>query len=258
MASPARQRRPILVTRPAPEAAAWVQALQAAGWPARALPLIEIAPAADQTALQQARLQAGAYSAWMFVSAQAVRHFCSPDLPAAAARCWAPGPGTAAALLAAGIEPERIDQPPAAAAQFDSEALWAVVQPQVQSGQRLLIVRGRSESGHLGRDWLQQQCAAAGVQVDSCIAYQRQPPVWDASQREQVGRWAEQGALWLISSSAALQHLAALCPDTSWAQSGALVSHPRIASTARQMGFGEIIGCRPDLADVLHALSAQA
>ena len=128
----------------------------------------------------------------------------------------------------------------------------------MQSGQRLLIVRGRSESGHLGRDWLQQQCAAAGVQVDSCIAYQRQPPAWDANQREQVGRWAEQGALWLISSSAALQHLAALCPDTSWAQSGALVSHPRIASTARQMGFGEIIGCRPDLADVLHALSAQA
>jgi len=258
IASQARQTRPILVTRPAPEAALWVQALQAAGWPAQALPLIEIAPAADQAALQQARLQAGAYSAWMFVSAQAVQHFCRPDLPPAAARCWAPGPGTAAALVAAGIDPARIDQPPATAAQFDSEALWAVVQPQLHSGQRLLIVRGRSANGHLGRDWLQRQCAAAGVQVDSCIAYQRQPPVWDAGQRAQVQRWAQQGALCLCSSSEALQHLAALSPGTSWAQSGALVSHPRIAATARQMGFGEIIGCRPGLADVLHALSAQA
>jgi len=258
IASTARPQRPILVTRPTQEAAAWVQALQAAGWPAQALPLIEIVPAADQAALQQARLQAGTYSAWMFVSAQAVQHFCSPDLPPAAARCWAPGPGTAAALLAAGIEPERIDQPPATAAQFDSEALWALVQAQAQSGQRLLIVRGRSAHGHLGRDWLQRQCEAAGMQVDSCIAYQRQPPVWDAGQRAQVQRWAQQGALCLCSSSEALQHLAALCPGTSWAQSGALVSHPRIAATARQMGFGEIIGCRPGLAELLRTLSAQA
>jgi len=254
----ARRRRPLLVTRAAPQAAVWVQALRAAGWPAQALPLIEITAAADQAALQRARLQAGQYAAWMFVSAQAVQHFCGPDLPPAVARCWAPGPGTAAALQAAGIAPERIDQPSASAAQFDSEALWVQVQPQLQRGQRLLIVRGRSADGHLGRDWLQRQCEAAGVEVHSCIAYQRQPPVWDEGRHQQAQRWVQQGALWLFDSSEALQHLSTLIPDGSWAPSCALVSHPRIAADARKMGFGEIIETRPGLAEVLRVLPALA
>ena len=111
----------MLVTRPAPEATAWVQAVQAAGWPAEALALIEISSALDPQARHQAHLQAAGCDALMFVSTQAVRHFCSPDGPPITARCWAPGPGTAAALQAAGIAPEQIDQPPANSAQFDSE-----------------------------------------------------------------------------------------------------------------------------------------
>ena len=44
------------------------------------------------------------------------------------------GPGSVAALLRAGVPLAAIDAPSEAAAQFDSEALWQVVQPQVRAG----------------------------------------------------------------------------------------------------------------------------
>ncbi len=248
-------RRTLIVTRPAHEAAAWVQAVQAAGWPAEALALIEITSALDPLARHQARLQAAGCDALMFVSAQAVRHFCSPDGPPITARCWAPGPGTAAALQAAGIAPEQIDQPPANSAQFDSEALWAVVQPQLHPGHRLWVVRGQSADGRLGRDWLEQQCRAHGGQVHSCVAYSRRAPQWDAGTAERVREWVRNGAVWLFSSSEAIQHLQQLLPDGPWAQSVALVSHPRIAASAKRLGFGEIMAHRPTIDDLLRALS---
>jgi len=248
-------RRMLLVTRPAPEATAWVQAVQAAGWPAEALALIEISPALDPQARHQAHQQAAGCDALMFVSTQAVRHFCSPDGPPITARCWAPGPGTAAALQAAGIAPEQIDQPPANSAQFDSEALWAVVQPQLHSGHRLWVVRGQSADGRLGRDWLEQQCRAHGGQVHSCVAYSRRAPQWDAGTAERVREWVRNGAVWLFSSSEAIQHLQQLLPDGPWAQSVALVSHPRIAASAKRLGFGEIMAHRPTIDDLLRALS---
>jgi len=255
LASGHSHRRMLLVTRPAPEATAWVPAVQAAGWPAEALALIEISSALDPQARHQAHLQAAGCDALMFVSTQAVRHFCSPDGPPITARCWAPGPGTAAALQAAGIAPEQIDQPPANSAQFDSEALWAVVQPQLHPGHRLWVVRGQSADGRLGRDWLEQQCRAHGGQVHSCVAYSRRAPQWDAGTAERVREWVRNGAVWLFSSSEAIQHLQQLLPDGPWAQSVALVSHPRIAASAKRLGFGEIMAHRPTIDDLLRALS---
>ncbi len=76
--------------------------------------------------------------------------------------------------------PQRIDGPAADATQFDSEALWQQVHPQVGPGDRVLIVRGRSrpaarKPGH-GRDWLARQIAAAGGHVDFVVAYERGAP----------------------------------------------------------------------------------
>ena len=41
----------LIVTRPAAEATSWVQALQAQGWPAQALPLIDISEPHDAATL---------------------------------------------------------------------------------------------------------------------------------------------------------------------------------------------------------------
>ena len=99
-----------LVTRPAGEAQRWVSALQRQGWQAEALPLIEIAPAADPQPLRQARACLGDYDALMFVSAPAVEQFLADrpwagtgqrtdaadaqaaPPPDAWPRCWAPPP----------------------------------------------------------------------------------------------------------------------------------------------------------------------
>jgi len=107
----------ILVTRPAHDAAAWVDALQARGLPAQPLALMAIGPcrdAATQQALQAARnaLREGpGYRAVMFVSGNAVQHFF-PRLDARPRhRPGAAGPGHCASTdrrPATGRRPVRI------------------------------------------------------------------------------------------------------------------------------------------------------
>lgn len=266
----------VLVTRPAPEAARWVQQLGARGISAAALPLIDIAPCADaasQAALQQARAQLAQYQAVMFVSVPAVRHFLmpnealAPDVPALKAmqtRAWAPGPGTARALQQAGWPAARLDSPPTEAAQFDSEALWQRVAPQVRPGARVLIVRGR-EAGRLqsqgphqgqGRDWLAQQVEAAGGSVETVVAYERAAPHWGPEQLRRAHAAVAARSWWLLSSSEAVRHLHAALPDLPLAEARAIATHPRIAAAARAAGFGLVRDCRPTVADVAAVLGA--
>lgn len=275
-AGPVLQR--LIVTRPADEAADWVAQLQAQGWPAQALPLIQITaprhPAAA-AALHQHRAHWADNDAILFVSGAAVKHFfAAPDLPAAQPRAttrfWAPGPGTARALLAPlahlGLAADRIDAPPPDAEQFDSEALWPVVAPQLRPGSRVLVVRGTSvgaadatdaagAAGN-GRDWLIRQCEQAGAQVQTVAAYERHPPDRSAPLRTQLQQGSQPGSLWLFSSSEALDHLVAADPAADWSGAQALVTHPRIAQRARQAGFGTVAQTRPALADVSRALES--
>lgn len=249
----------VVVTRPSREAAVWVQALRAAGHDAHGLPLIDIAAPPDVADLARMRAGIDQFDALMFVSAQAVDRFWSvpgPAPAAATARCWAPGPGTARALRQAGVPDGQIDQPPADAAQFDSETLWSLVASQVEPGHRLLIVHGVSGDGHAGRDWLARQCVAAGGQVSRCVAYQRRAPVWTAADAVQARTWVDHGAWWLFSSSEALAHLSGLLPGQDWAPARALVTHPRIAQAAHALGFGRVAETRPALPDVLRALES--
>lgn len=269
-------RRPTLVvTRPREEADAWVAELDERGWSAQAMPLIEIgAPAsADaQAALDQARLQWPAFDALMFVSAAAVRHFfagvqATPAASACNTRFWAPGPGTARELVQAlgrlGLPPQRVDAPPADAAQFDSEHLWPQVRQQMAPGRRLLVVRGgvpgqtAAAAGDLagqGREWLVRQCREQGAQVQACMAYERRPPRWDEATRAQLRAATGSGHVWLFSSSEAVANLLQAWPGFDAAGTAALATHPRIAAAAREAGFGPVQISRPALADVLAAL----
>lgn len=256
--------RRALVTRPAQDAAQWVADLQAQGIAAEALPLIAItASPANQAALQTARKRLPHYRAVMFVSGNAVEYFFEPNqasalagqaLAATETRAWTPGPGTARALLQRGVPAERIDGPAPDAAQFDSEALWARVAPQVRPGDRVLVVRGASTGAPAGpgqgRDWLAARIHAAGGQVDFVVAYERGAPAFDAPQQALARRAAHDGTLWLFSSSEAIAHLARALPGQDWAAAHALATHPRIAQAARTAGFGCVSECKPALADV--------
>lgn len=273
--APGRVAR-LIVTRPAAEAAQWVQALRAEGWPAQALPLIDIAEPASleaRAALNAWRTDWTKVDAMLFVSGAAVSHFfaagaVAPPQEPFTTRFWAPGPGTARqlaqALDALGLSADRIDSPPADAAQFDSEHLWPVVAAQVVAGSRILIVRGTSTEasphdgtvpGH-GRDWLIRQCEGAGARVDGCVAYERRQPVLDEAARALVAQATGAGSVWLFSSSEALAALCASSPSARWNAATALVTHPRIAQAAKEAGFGRVIESRPSLPDVLRALES--
>lgn len=256
MDSPAAS--PVLVTRPAREAAQWVQALESHGIPARALPLIVIAPAPDAQALEACRDAVASYSAVMFVSVNAVDGFLGNGLAwPATTRAWAPGPGTHQALLRAGVPADLIDAPPAQAAQFDSETLWQDVHCQVTPGTRVLMVRGGDARGRAaGRPWLAEQLADAGCTVDTVVSYVRRRPDADPALQALAEAGRRGQGWWLFSSSEAIDNLAALLPGRDWSAARAICTHPRIAQVARTLGFGTVAQTRPVLEAVVAFLQS--
>jgi uroporphyrinogen-III synthase len=241
----------VIVTRPEREAQAWADALQARGVLCETLPLIEIAPLPEPSALAQAWQAVPQHLAVMFVSANAVRFFMAAR-PAGQAmphcRAWSTGPGTRAALRAAGWPEDLIDSPAESAAQFDSEALWALVAQRVQAlvkaapvSLSVLIVRGADARGQLaGRDWLAQQLENAGLQVLQTVAYVRQAPHLMPAQQARARQAMVDGSWWLFSSSEAAQHLLQACPDLPLHQARALATHPRIAHRLQESGWGRV------------------
>ena len=122
--------------------------------------------------------------------------------------------------------------------QFDSEALWAVLQPRCHwPGSAALVVRGES-----GRDWLAEALRQQGAQVHFVEAYRRTVPVPDAAARAVLAQALDRpdGFCWLFSSSEAVGHLPRLAPGADWARARALATHPRIAEAARQLGLQQV------------------
>jgi uroporphyrinogen-III synthase len=233
----------LIVTRPAAQAAGWVDALRAMGCDAQALPLIDIAALADTAPLREAWQGLPRYTLVMFVSANAVQHFFAAA-PSSATDAWpvgvraaATGPGTASALRAAGVPDGALVEPAADATRFDSETLWAQVAHEDWADRHVLVVRGEE-----GRDWLADTLRARGAKVDFVAAYRRLAPQPDAAGRALLAAAAAEPAahLWLFSSSEAVAHLQALTPGADWSRSAALATHPRIAAAARSAGFGRV------------------
>lgn len=274
--------RRVLVTRPLHDATPWVEAFRAHGLLAEALPLLAIGPCTDEASRQaliaaRLRAQQGHYRAVMFVSGNAVQHFFEPNKPlviddirllAPKTRAWTPGPGTEAALLAAGLPALQIDGPAPDAAQFESETLWQNVHTQIRPGDRVLIVRGGNSAATAsdatsqpltqgaGRDWLAAQLRAAGAEVELLSVYERQLPQWSAQQLDLAKQSAHDGSLWLFSSSEAVANLQQLLPSQTWHQGLALTTHERIANKALCAGFGRVLRSRPSLNDVVASIES--
>jgi uroporphyrinogen-III synthase len=248
----------VLVTRPQPQADEWVAALQALGLRALALPLLEIAAPADPAPVHAAWHRLAQLAVVMFVSPSAVQRFFALR---PAGRVWPPqliaagtGPGTRQALLTAGVPAAAVLTPPDSANTFDSEALWAVLRPRLDwPGRSVLVVRGEG-----GRDWLADTLRQHGAQLHFVEAYRRTLPVLDAAAHQLLQQALAQPAAycWLFSSSEAVSHLPTLAPGADWGQAVALASHPRIADTARGLGFGRVQQLAPAAAAVAAALRA--
>jgi uroporphyrinogen-III synthase len=242
----------VIVTRPEPQAGQWVAQLQALGQPAAPLPLLGIADTPDTAAVADAWRRLAGFALVMFVSPSAVERFAA-HRPAglawpAGVLAGSPGPGTEAALRAAGVPPEAIVSPPVEAGRFDSEALWEALEGlRPWTGASALIVRGEG-----GRDWLATTLSGHGAQVHFLEAYRRTAPVLDAAARGLLGQACSQPAAhaWLFSSSEAARHLPALAPACDWSRAWALATHERIAEAARDLGFGRVDRVDPSPAAV--------
>ncbi len=280
----------VIVTRPESTALSWALGLEQAGFEPVLLPLIAIRPVEMTEALRQAWATLADYAAVMFVSGTAVKQFFASkpefshvllDKSATKTRAWATGPGTMRILLRCGVDPGLLDAPALDADQFDSEALWAVVRHRVKPGTRVLIVRGAETAGRStqatqatqdtqaapdgaadaaamgsGRDWFARQLTDAGVQVDFVVAYQRSASEFSAEQQSIASAAAVDGSVWLLSSSEAIVNLAAGMPGQDWQRARAVVTHPRIATQARKLGFGVVCESRPVLASVVASIES--
>lgn len=266
----------VIVTRPGPQAGKWVNGLRAAGLDAQALPLIEIAGPPDPQRVRDAWQGIGSFDALMFVSANAVEQFFAlrPDATPVSAlqpHFFVTGPGSVAALRKAGVARDRIAAPDEAAAQFDSEALWAVVQNQVQAGWRVLIVRGNTDGESsdgvaasngvgvgVGRDWFAARLKEKGASVEFLVSYERRAPVLTAEVLALVHAAAQDGSVWLFSSSEAISNLCTMAAGQSWQQALAVATHPRIAGAARAAGFAQVREASPALSDLVASIESLA
>jgi uroporphyrinogen-III synthase len=243
----------VLVTRPAEQAAEWVERLRVQGIDAAALPLIAIEPAADVAPLQASWGSLDGLALAMFVSPNAVTAFFGARRGDAAwpqaLRAGATGPGTERALRAAGVTLTVAPAEPP----FDSAALWSRLCREEWNGREVLIVRGDG-----GRDEFASSLRAAGANVHFVQAYARTAPRWHADERAlaQAALAAPHAHLWLLSSGEAIEHLAVLLPGADWGRSRAIASHPRIAERARRAGFGRVIEAPPTLEAQLAAIAS--
>jgi uroporphyrinogen-III synthase len=251
----------VLVTRPALQAREWVERLQAAGLPAKALPLIAIEAAADSdaAALRTAWEGLSSRRLVMFVSPNAASHFFDAKPPGQAwpdgVQAASPGPGTTEALKGQGVPARWIVEPAADAPQFDSESLWAQLSAGSWDGADVLVVRGT-----VGRDWLADRFRERGALVGTVAAYRRGPPRLDAAERSLLDEALvrPQGRLWFFSSSEAIDHLQGLVPEADWSSSVALATHPRIAARARDLGMGRVHETRPSFEAVVACIQSIA
>ncbi len=273
----------VIITRPLREATKWAAALSETGYDAVALPLVEVAPAADLQSVEAAFDKLADYQAAMFVSGNAVDHFFAANRVQTETFCagatgktiaFATGPGTVAALLRAGAEPEFIEAPDQDSQQFDSEALWAVMGQRIKPGYRVLIVRGAGaadngqddggssavvQSGNPkgnGRDWFAKQVRASGGLVEYVVAYQRVAVRLQGADLVMAQKAAADGSVWMFSSSEAIDNLLASCSGQTWNSAKAVVTHPRIGEAARKAGFGTVLESRPSLASMLASIES--
>ncbi|MDI4633721.1 uroporphyrinogen-III synthase [Pelomonas sp. V22] len=246
----------LVLTRPRPQCADWLARLAAEGIAAVALPLIAIEAGGDPRAAQAAWQRLPGALLAMFVSPNAVERFFvarpQGEVWPADTLAATVGPGSAEALRAQGVPAELLRQPPADAASFDSEHLWPLLSSLDWRGRRALILRGEG-----GRDWLADRLREQGAEVEAFHIYRRSCPQLDEAEQGLLSevQAAPGRHVWLFSSSEAIHNLASLGFKPA-PVSLAIATHPRIADTARALGWPHVVSARPDAAAVAAACRA--
>lgn len=226
----------MIVTRPANQADALIEALQQRGYQTQHLPLMDIVPVPDDEragVLRQQVQNTDHYKAIIVISVNAAaigldwldRYW--PQAPLGI-DWYAVGPSTADVLTGAGLS---VHVP---AERFDSEGILALpgLQPNVIAGEKVLLWRGIG-----GREKLATELRARGATVEYAELYERREIV--RTKQEWDNALANHPIL-MLSSTQALDIVRAQVPDIAQRIGALIVPAERSGDMAREQGFTNV------------------
>lgn len=241
----------VLVTRPRDQAEALLDAIQAEGGTAIAVPAVEIVPPADIHALSGQIGRLREFDLLVFVSPTSVQQ--AWPLVLARHGDWPHGfslaaVGQGSARMLKGFGAKQVLAPEAGS---DSESLLALPELQAMAGKRVLIFRGEG-----GRELLAETLRRRGAVVEYAECYRRARPSIDPG--PVLALWAEGGVQAVtVTSSEILANLVEMLGVEGLArlrETPVFVIHERIAATARQLGLEQVIVTAPGDEGLLAAL----
>jgi len=234
----------VVITRPLAQALPLAAQVRALGRDVEVLPLLEIAPLPDPSALIATLARLQDYALVAFVSPNAIdAAFAHIERWPVGVMLAVLGEGSRAALAAHGITADDVNiVSPHDAANSDTEHLLQTLDLAALRGRRVLIVRGES-----GRELMADGLRAAGAEVTTIAAYRRSVPGLTPALRERLAALLQTQNDWIVTSSEALrgllQLLAAMETDDVVAkmqQQQLIVPHARIAATAHELGLRHV------------------
>lgn len=237
----------VVITRPRAQAEGLAQAVAALGRTPVLLPLLEIAPLADESALRAVLADLDRFALVAFVSPNAIdaalahlqeRLAAWPRQVALAVL----GEGSRAALARHGLtEANATILGPLDPTRSDSENLLQSLDLAALKGKRVLIVRGEA-----GRELMAEGFRAAGAEVHVVPAYRRSVPALTPELAATLRDLLLAPNDWLLTSSEALRGLfdllALVDPSlvAKMQQQHVIVPHARIAETAAALGLAHV------------------
>jgi uroporphyrinogen-III synthase len=253
---------PVVITRPLAQCQALADSVTALGREAVVLPLLEILPLADVSALRAALADLSGYALVAFVSPNAI------DAAFAHIERWPDGVALAvlgeasrACLASHGLHDGNATIfSPIDVTRSDSEHLLASLDLAALAGRRVLLVRGET-----GRELIGDGLRAAGADVTTVAAYRRRVPALTPQLAATLRLLLARQNDWIITSSEALRGLLGLLAQLDDAaavvkmqQQHLIVPHARIAETASTLGLTRLTLAGSGDASLLAALQSHA
>ena len=242
----------ILVTRPAHQAEALCQLIEAAGGKALRFPTLAIVAVPDVAQVQNVLANLSQYQWLIFISANAVNFALNANGGKIAQfhplRIAAIGQATAKAITASGLHVSCVPK-----AGFDSAALLASPEFQEVAGVHFLIVRGEG-----GREELADVLRARGADVAYLDVYKRQMPACDASGLEGLLARQQLAAITITSGEALQTLLLMIAPQYHpyLMVIPIVVVSDRLRQMASSLGFEQIaVAAQPADAAVFEAVT---
>jgi len=220
----------VIVTRPARQAARFLELLRDHGATAIAFPTLAIEPVTLDEAQRRACLP-GAFDWIIYTSANGVEQSIPQLGRPGKARVAAIGRATARALADAGIT---VHATPGSGSASDSEGLLAHPELAAPAGERVLVVKGVG-----GRDALRAGLVARGAEVSTAEVYRRVRPAPSMQSLDELARARDSGeVVATVTSSEVLESLLALAPGDRYpwlCDAPLLVPGDRGAAEARRL-----------------------